>query len=197
MFSWIPSLPVSTWFVVVGVCVGVIAWAGVLITALTLPGLWLSILGAVMAQWWSISMWGGYGGQAIRPGGAQMFSWWTLGACVAIGVIAEIVEMVASSYGAAKAGGSKLAGIASIGGAIVGAILGTMLIPVPVLGTILGAAVGAGVLAMGTEKGIKRKNWGDSTRVGASAAAGRLVATVIKVALSAIIALAITLDVCI
>jgi uncharacterized protein YqgC (DUF456 family) len=117
-----------------------------------------------------------------------MFSWWTLGICVGLGVLAEIVELIASAFGAAKAGGSKKASIASVAGALVGAIGGTFIIPVPILGTILGAAGGAGIAALLTEKHLGEKTWKAASKVGAGAAAGRLVALLAKVGFAGVVA---------
>ncbi len=161
----------------------VVAWLGVLVTAFTLPGTWLALAGASLAQWLHHEQFGTY-----------MFSWWTLGVCLGLAVTAEIVEGVASAIGAAKAGGSKRAAIASIAGAILGAVLGTVLLPIPILGTIAGAAIGAGLAALLTEKHLGEKTWAQAARVGTGAAVGRLVATVAKVGFAIAIAITLTVD---
>lgn len=179
--DWSTLEPVWPWAVAIGVVI--CAWAGVLLTAFTLPGIWFALLAAGGAQWWSI---------ATKGADQAMFSWWTLGACVGIGLVAEIVEIVASAYGAKKAGGSKKAAVGSIVGALIGAIAGSFVFPV--LGTIIGAALGAGLGALLTEKHLGEKSWKDASKVGAGAAAGRLVATIAKVALAALIALVLSID---
>ncbi len=164
--------------IVAGILVVVCSLGGVVLTLFTLPGIWLAILGAGLVQWWSI---------ATDRG--EIFSWWTLGACVAIGVAAELIELLASAAGAKKAGGTRRGAIGSVIGALVGAIVGSFAIPVPVLGTIVGAAAGAGGGALLLERSGGRKTWTQSTKIGAGAAAGRLVATVIKSGLAGVIAI--------
>ncbi|VAX40148.1 hypothetical protein MNBD_PLANCTO03-559, partial [hydrothermal vent metagenome] len=123
---------------------------GVLATLLSFPGIWLMVLVALLCQWW-------------QP---ELFSWWTLAAAMVLAGAAEIVEMFASAAGAAKAKGSKTAMGASLVGAVVGAILGTIFLPfLPIIGTIIGGIAGAGLAAGAAERGIKRKEWGDSWNV--------------------------------
>lgn len=150
------------------------AWLGVLLTAATLPGIWIALVAALLAQWW-------------QPG---MFSWWTLGACVGLAVLGEVVEFAASAAGAAKAGGSRRAAGWSVVGALVGAIVGTPIFPI--VGTVLGAAVGAGLAAALAERGVDGRSWGQSARVGGGAAAGRLVATVAKTGVAAAVAVVLS-----
>ncbi|MCC6322771.1 MAG: DUF456 family protein [Phycisphaerales bacterium] len=161
---------------------------GVALTLLTLPGIWFAILCAGLAQWWSMSggRWGG--------GGEQMFAWWVLGTCVGLGVCAELIELFASAAGAAKAGGTRRGAIGSVIGGLFGALAGTFLIPIPVVGTLVGAAAGAGLGALLLERAGGQKTWKQSTVVGAGAAAGRLVATIIKAGFAGAIALILSLD---
>lgn len=160
-----------------------IAWAGVVLTAFTLPGIWIAIVAAVLAEWWWRSTQGG-----------SLFSIWTLVACVVLAVIAEIAEFAASALGAAKMGGSKKAALASVLGAIVGAVVGTFALAfLPILGTIIGAAGGAGIAALLTEKHLGEKTWKDAGKVGAGAAAGRLAASLVKVAIAGLVAVILTI----
>ena len=179
------QVPDEVWWYSVATGAVLCAWSGVLLTAFTLPGIWIGLVGVGLAQWWSI---------AYHGADHAMFSWWSLGACVGLGIVAEIIEIVASAFGARKTGGSKKAAFASVIGAMIGALLGTFLIPIPVLGTILGAALGAGIGALLTEKHLGEKTWKDASKVGAGAAAGRLAATVVKVGIAALIALVLTVD---
>lgn len=177
------QVPDEVWWYSVATGAMLLAWAGVALTAFTLPGIWIGLVGVGLAQWWSI---------AYHGSDHAMFSWWTLGACVGLGVVAEILEIVASAFGARKTGGSKKAAFASIIGALIGAIVGSFILPI--IGTIIGAALGAGIGALLTEKHLGEKTWKDASKVGAGAAAGRLVAIVAKVAIAALIALALTVD---
>ena len=148
---------------------------GIGLTLLGLPGIWLTI-GVALVAW------------IIR---GEMFSWWTMGACVALGLLAELLEFVLSAAGAARAGGSKRAAVASIAGGVVGGILGApFLFPI---GTILGAALGAGAAAGIFEATKPGRTLEQSYAVGQGAAVGRLVATIVKTTVNAVIALILVL----
>lgn len=171
------TIPDSVQQISAGVGVSLLAWAGVVLTLFTFPGIWLAIACAGLAQWW---WWDRFQ--------TPMFSWWTLGICAGLGVLAEVFELVASAFGAAKAGGTKKSAVGSVVGGAFGAIIGTILIPIPILGTILGAAIGAGGGALLLEKHWGEKTWKDAGKVGAGAAAGRLAATLAKLAFAVVIA---------
>ncbi len=158
----------------------VAAFAGVALTILTLPGIWLALLVAVGCQLWRDQ---------------ELFSWWTLGAVAAIGVVAEVLELAASAVGSTKMGGTKRGAVGSLIGAIVGALAGTMFIPVPVLGTILGGAIGAGLGAVLFERHGGRMGWKDSMKVGSGAAAGRFIATIMKAGFAFAAAVVLTVGV--
>jgi uncharacterized protein len=176
-------VPITDHVLQISIVTGVVAlaWVGVLLTAFTLPGIWVAIVAMGIGSAWHSSQFG-----------TELFSWWTLAACVVLGILAELGEMGASALGAAKVGGSRKAAIASVIGAMVGALLGTFVIPIPVVGTIIGAALGAGGAALLTEKHLGQKTWKDASKVGAGAAAGRLVATLLKVGIAVVIALILT-----
>lgn len=165
----------------VAIFVGLFALLGVALTILTLPGIWLAIIAAALAQWWHMS----------RYDGALMFDWWTLGICVGLGLIAEVIELLASAAGAAKAGGTRRGAIGSVVGGFIGAIGGTFVLPVPVLGTIVGAAAGAGAGAVLGER-TGARTWKESGKVGVGAAAGRFVATIVKGGFAMVIAAILT-----
>lgn len=138
------------------------SWLGVVLTLASLPGIWFMLLVAALCKWW-------------QP---DLLSWETLGAVALLAVVAEIAEFFSSAVGAAKTGGSKSAAWAAVVGAIIGAIAGTPFMPV--VGTIAGAVIGAGLAATIVELGVHKKPWRESLKVGGGAAAGRLVAVVIK-----------------
>lgn len=148
----------------------VVSLMGIGLTLVTLPGAWLMLATAVVCNLW-------------QPG---MFNWWTLGIGAGIALLAEILEFAASAVGAKKTGGSRSGAVGSIIGAVIGAIAGTAFLPP--IGTIAGAVVGAGAGALIAERGIASKNWTDSAKVAGGAAAGRLVATILKTGAAAIIA---------
>ncbi|MGP1309997.1 MAG: DUF456 family protein [Phycisphaerales bacterium] len=155
--------------------IALFAAIGVGLTLLGLPGIWLTILVAGIA--W-----------LIRP---DTFTWWTFGACVALGLLAELLEFILSAAGAAKAGGSKRAALASIVGGVIGGIVGSpFLFPI---GTIIGAAIGAGLGAGVFEATKPGRTLEQSYAVGQGAAVGRLVATVVKSTINVVIALILVL----
>jgi uncharacterized protein YqgC (DUF456 family) len=153
---------------------------GVAITALLLPGIWLMLICAGLAQWGHHALFGSW-----------MFSWWTLGACTLLALLAEIIEFTASAIGAKQFGGSRWGGAGSILGAIIGAIAGSFVFPI--LGTILGAAAGAFIGALLSERHLAKRSWSDSSKAGTGAAIGRLAATLVKVALAVLVALILSI----
>lgn len=152
------------------------ATLGVLLTAITLPGTWFMLLAALLIQWWS-------------PGGSQPFDWWTLGACAGLALLGEIFEFAASALGAKKAGGSKRGALGAAIGSLVGAIAGAPFLFL--VGAIIGAVLGAALGAIIAERAWVGKTWKESTLVGSGAAAGRLAASVVKVAIAGTIGVAL------
>ncbi len=148
----------------------IVCLLGVALTVLSLPGIWLMVLGALFVEWW-------------QP---AALSWGAIVACVLIAIVGEVLEFIASAIGAAKAGGSKRAATGALVGGLIGGIVGTVLIPIPILGTILGGAIGAGLLALALELSLKSradgspKLPGHHRRVATGAFVGRLMATVLK-----------------
>ena len=154
----------------------VVSLAGLALTLLTLPGAWVIIAVAIGCNVW-------------EPG---TFSWWTIIAAAALGVVGEVLEFAASAAGAAKAGGTRRGAIGGVVGSLVGAIAGSAVLFFPV-GAILGAVVGAGVGAALMERTHTHQTWHGSAKVGTGAAVGRFAATIIKGAITA--AIGVTLSV--
>jgi hypothetical protein len=138
------------------------AMGGVVLTVLTLPGAWLVVLA-------------GLGIAISRP---DMVSWWVVVILAVIAGLGEAIEAAASAFGAAKAGASRHAAWASIGGSLVGAVLGIPILPP--LGSIVGGALGAAAAAVAVERWAMKKEWKAVGKVGAGAAIGRLAATIAK-----------------
>ncbi len=143
---------------------------GVLLAAVTLPGIWLMALGALLMRLWV----------------PDLVPWWVIITALGLAVAAEALEFIAGAVGARRGGGSKRSAVGAVIGGVIGAILGTVLIPIPLVGTILGSALGSGILAVGLELTLQPlpdaapRETGHMRRVGSSAFIGRLVATVIK-----------------
>ncbi|MGD9692623.1 MAG: DUF456 domain-containing protein [Phycisphaerales bacterium] len=150
------------------IVIGLAGLIGVAVTLLGLSGAWLIVAAALIVEW-----------QA--PG---TFSWWTLAAAGALALLGEIIEFASGSIGATKAGGTKRAALGALFGGIVGGILATPILPI--VGTILGAAAGAGLGAALADRTREARKWKESARVAGGAAVGRLVATIVKTALTAL-----------
>ncbi len=154
----------TTLTIVAVITIFLAAIAGIGMTLVTLPGIWLAI--AVAAIW------------ELLLGG--LYTWETLAVAIGLGVTAELTEFAASAVGASRAGGTRRGAIGSIAGGLIGAVGGTVLIPIPVVGTLAGGAIGAGLGALVAERHGGRMTWRDSARVGTGAAVGRLIATILK-----------------
>ena len=153
--------------------------AGIVLTIVTLPGIWFMIGVALICTIWQREL------LSIGPVGYV----WTLLAAVALGVVAEIIEFAASAVGSKRLGGTRAGAWMSILGGLIGALVATPLIPIPILGTILGAVIGAGAGAFVGERGISKRGWRESAASGRGAATGRAVAIVVKGSIAAVIAL--------
>jgi uncharacterized protein YqgC (DUF456 family) len=143
--------------------------AGVGLTTIAMPGIWLVIGASLLCLWW-------------QP---DLMSWWTVGGVLALGLLAELLDFVASMMGSAKAGGTRHGAIWSVVGGIVGAIVGSPFMPI--VGTIVGGVIGAGLGAMLGERAGAKMTWRKAAAVGQGAAAGRLVSIVVKSAMCALI----------
>jgi len=150
---------------------------GVVLTVVTLPGLWLTLLVAGGMWWW-------------KPG---FFNWWTFGLCIGLAVIAEVIELVAGTAGASKAGASRTGSIVAGIGSLIGAIVcAPFFFPI---GSIAGGVLGAAAGAIAIERGLKKKTWEQATQAGQGAAIGRIIATAAKVSLAVVIAVILSVGV--
>lgn len=158
----------------VGAC---IAWTT---NFFALPGNW-AIVGLAALLAWAVP------GGATGPG----LTWETVGLMAVIAAAGEVLEFAAGAAGAAKQGASRraiaLALVGTMAGSITGAIMG---LPVPVAGPLLGAlAGGAGGAFAGAYLGEMWKHGGadQSATVGWGAAVGRLMGTLGKLVMGAIL----------
>jgi len=133
--------------------------AGPLLILLGLPGTWLLLMLAGVAEW------------ITEP---RLFGTLTLVSALVLAVAGEVWEAMASSVRARKAGAGRRGSIGALVGGIGGALLGTMLIPVPLVGTLVGGGLGAFALSAGLER--SGGTAADSAfRIGRAAAAGHMV----------------------
>ena len=146
--------------------------AGVVLTALQMPGNWVIVAATAAFAWWR---WG-----------AESWSYGptTLITILALALLGELIEFLAGALGSKAVGGSKRGAAISIITALAGAIAGTFFIPIPIVGTLLGAAAGAGLGAAIGDKWAGR-SWPDTFRVFRGAAIGKLSGAAGKLAIAA------------
>jgi len=143
---------------------------GIFFTLLGLPGLWLMVAALAGFAW--VTKFAHYVG------------WPGLITVIVLAAMAEIMEFVAGSAGAKRAGASRR----GMMGAMIGALFGGFIfsIPVPILGTIFGVCLGAFLGAALVEMG----NVGDAAhagRIGWGAAKGRFFGIMLKLFFGVII----------
>lgn len=109
---------------------------------------------------------------------------------VVLAALGELLEFLAGALGVTKVGGSRRGAILALVGSLAGGIVGLFVgLPIPVVGPIIGAVLlaGAGAFA-GAVLGEqwKGRSFDDSWRVGEAAFWGRLLGTVAKTAIGAV-----------
>jgi uncharacterized protein YqgC (DUF456 family) len=138
---------------------------GIVLTAFTLPGLWLMVAGAAIYAWLT---------------GGHFISWQTLIALLLLALIAEIVEIILGGAGAKKAGASGWGITGGFVGGIVGGICLSAVIPIPILGTVIGICLGCFIGAFAVEL-LLGQTLTQSVKIGFGSAAGKLTGIVGKV----------------
>lgn len=158
---------------------------GFLLNVAALPGNWLIVIGTAVFCWFVET-------------DAHHVSWYVVILLLVLAMLGELLEFAAGTIGAAKSGASRralvLSVVGSIAGSIVGAILGA---PIPIVGSavaaVLGGAIGAAAGAALGEDWNKRGLEG-TMQIGAAAFWGRMLGTVGKVGVGAIMVVIATLD---
>ncbi len=143
--------------------------AGIVLNLVGLFGNWV-ILAALVALW--------------ACTGLVHFGALALIALAGLAVLGEVLEMLASSYGASKFGGGKGAMAAALVGCIAGAIVGTPWFPI--VGTLIGACLGAFAGAAGYEVLITQKDARTAAWTGLGAALGKIGGLLAKFAMGVI-----------
>jgi len=146
-------------------CLIALGLLGLCITIMTLPGLWLML--AAAAGYAMLTHW-----QFIGPR--------TLLVLFVLALVAEVLETLSAGRAARRAGGSRR----GMWGALIGAIAGGLFLTIPLLfvGTLIGVCIGTFIGAMIGEL-TGGRDVGESAWIGASAAHGRLIGTLIKLAI--------------
>lgn len=168
----IDPVPAVIW-ATVGAKVAVVL-AALLAPALTLfmlPGMWLALAAAGLAEWGTEE---------------TLFSPWSLGGCLVLALLGELWEFTASAARAKKAGAGRRGALGALVGGFVGAIAGTMLLPV--IGTIAVGGLGALVGSFALERDGGR-SVDEALRVGKAAATGQVLGVAGKLAICCAMAL--------
>ena len=119
-------------------------------------------------------------------------SWGVIGVLLLLALVGEGIEFAASALGVAKSGGSRRGAALSMVGSLVGGVAGVFVgvgIPIPVVGSLIGAMLLAGCGALvGAVLGEqwKGRDWDTSLQVAHGAFWGRLLGTLGKVLVGAV-----------
>jgi uncharacterized protein len=158
--SWVwPILPWLGYALLLAACV-----AGLLLNIVGLPGIWLIVLAAM--------------GFVFVTGPGVYAGWTPIVLCIALGIVAEVLEFLAGAAGAKQAGGTKRGMAGALVGGLVGAIAGS--IPLPIIGTIIGAIVGSALGAFLIEWGWVGTTGSQAGSIAVGAAKGRFIGMVLK-----------------
>jgi uncharacterized protein YqgC (DUF456 family) len=160
----------------------VLAWGS---TFFALPGNWLILIFSVVYQ-------------LVLPTDAHpRLSWSVIGLSLALAVLGEAWEFMASAAGAAKRGGTRRGAVLSIIGSLIGSLGGAIVAApiLPVIGPVVGALVGGALGAFaGAYFGERNRTHADRVNIGKGALMGRLFGTAGKLALGLILLALITID---
>ena len=155
-------------------------------TALALPGNWIIVLLTALFAW------------LIHDPAGGGISWQCVVAVLVLAIVGEIVEFAAGAAGAARSGGSRRGMVLSLIGAVAGSLIGVAVgVPIPIVGSLV-AAVGGGALGafLGAFLGEtwKGRSEEESLAVGKAALVGRLLGTVGKLAIGAVMVVVAAAD---
>jgi hypothetical protein len=150
---------------------------GVVSNLLLLPGNWIMV--ATLCLFLLVA-----GHDTAGP------DWSTLLIVSGMAAAGELIELLAGSATAAKAGATRRAMTLSLIGSFVLSIAGTFVIPIPVIGTVVGAIAGAAIGAFGGA--WLGEAWAGTPKVhrnqiGKAAVTGRLLGMTIKITIGAAI----------
>lgn len=149
-----------------------------LLTVIGLPGNWLMVTAATLYA-------------ILLPAGSRgTLSWKLVAGLVVLALLGEAVEVLAGALGVRRAGGSKRGAVLALLGSIVGGLVGLVVgLPIPVIGSMAAALLFGGLGALAGA--IVGETWAGrnldaSWRVGKLAFVARLVGTLSKVVLGAV-----------
>ncbi len=145
------------------------ALCGAPITLVGLPGMWLSLGCAGLAEYFTDE---------------RLYSNTTMAGCLLLTIAGDVWEFTASSARAKRAGAGRRGTIGALLGGIAGAILGSFVLPL--IGTLIGGGVGALVASAALEQRGGR-SVPDALRIGRAAAAGQLMGVAGKFVAAAVL----------
>jgi uncharacterized protein YqgC (DUF456 family) len=155
----------------------VAAWCANLVG---LPGNWLIVAAAVVYAW------------LVPQDARAAVGWPTVGVVTGLAIVGEVAEFAAGAAGVKKLGGSWFGATLALVGSVIGAIADVVVgIPVPVIGPLLAALLFGGLGALvGAVVGesVRGTPPGASWRIGTAAFRGRVVGTLAKAAIGAVMA---------
>ena len=151
---------------------------GWVLTLLGMPGNWLMVAAVI-------------GHVLLVPEDSPLAIGWAVAVVlVVLAALGELLEFLAGALGVAKAGGSRRSAVLALVGSLTGGIIGLFVgLPIPVVGPILSAVLLAGAGAfVGAVLGEqwKGRDLNHSLKTGHAAFWGRLLGTVAKTAIGAV-----------
>jgi len=158
---------------------------------------WLTLLFALPGTWMIVALTALF--VAFGPPHESFeVTWTTVIVLTILAMLGEVVEFVAGAAGAAKQGASKRAMVLAIVGTMIGSVAGAVVgVPIPIVGSVIGAIGGGAVGAFGGAflgEVWLGKTGDESLSVGWGALVGRLLGTVGKLAIGAVMLIVATVD---
>jgi uncharacterized protein YqgC (DUF456 family) len=168
-------------FVVLNIC-------AMLTNLFTLPGNWIiAVFTVVFAL-------------LVHDSAGMGLNWWCVGVVLGLAILGEVMEFAAGAAGAAKLGGSRRGMVLAVAGAMAGSVVGAFFgsaIPVPLIGNLIGAVFGGAVGAFGgayAGESWKGRSESHGFAVGKAAMIGRVLGTVGKLGIGAIMVVVTAID---
>ena len=155
------------WTLLIAAGLALLNLACLAVAMVGLPGIWLMLATSALVEYYTRQ---------------DFFSPQTLWLALLLAALGELLEFVAGSRGAKKAGAGRRGSWGALLGGISGALIGTVVIPVPLVGSLVGAAVGAFGLATLLEKD-GGMDLSAALKAGRGAAKGQVTGTLLKLIL--------------
>jgi uncharacterized protein YqgC (DUF456 family) len=127
----------------------------------------------------------------LVPGQSSVgIGWVTAVVLLLLALLGELLEFLAGAMGVTRAGGSRRGAVMALAGSLAGGMVGLFVgVPIPMIGPVLGAVLLAGVGAFaGAVLGEqwKGRSLEESVKIGESAFWGRLLGTLAKAVVGAV-----------